>query len=168
MAPAAAQSDFVTFPQRPRPPARPAPPAGAQPQMLVQANEVQYDYTNQRVLAVGNVQIYYNGATVEADKVIYDQKTKHLHAEGNVRLTEADGKITYGEIMNLSDDYRDGFVELAPARHSGPDALRRHARHALRRQFHGVSERSLHRLRGLQGRPKEATAVAGQGRPDHP
>ena len=61
--------------------------------------------------AVGNVQIYYNGTTIEADKVIYDQKTKRLHAEGNVRLTEADGKITYGQIMDLTDDYRDGFVD---------------------------------------------------------
>ena len=42
--------------------------------------------------AVGNVQIYYNGSTLEADKVIYDQKTKRLHAEGNVRLTEPDGQ----------------------------------------------------------------------------
>ena len=130
MAPAAAQSDFVTFPQRPRPPARPAPPPGAQPQMLVQANEVQYDYTNQRVLAVGNVQIYYNGATVEADKVVYDQKTKHLHAEGNVRLTEPDGKITYGEIMNLSDDYRDGFVDSL--RLDTPDQTRFAATRATR------------------------------------
>ena len=30
-------------------------------------------------------------STLEADQVIYDQKTKRLHAEGNVRLTEADG-----------------------------------------------------------------------------
>jgi LPS-assembly protein len=82
-----------------------------QKQMLVQANEIDYDYTNHRVAAVGNVQIYYGGSTLEADKVIYDQTTKRLHAEGNVRLTELDGKVTYGQIMDLSDDYRDGFVD---------------------------------------------------------
>jgi len=80
-------------------------------QMLVQATEVDYDYNNQRVSAVGNVQIYYNSSTVEADRVIYDQKTKRLHAEGNVRMTDADGKITYSNVMDLSDDYRDGFVD---------------------------------------------------------
>ncbi len=79
--------------------------------MLVQATEINYDYSNHKVAAVGNVQIYYGGTTLEADKVIYDQTTKRLHAEGNVRLTEEDGKITYGEIMDLSDDYRDGFVD---------------------------------------------------------
>jgi len=31
---------------------------------------------------------FYNGTTLEADRVIYDQKTKRLHAEGNVVLTE--------------------------------------------------------------------------------
>ena len=79
--------------------------------MLVQAVEVDYDYNNQRVSAVGNVQMFYNGTSVEADKVIYDQKTKRLHAEGNIRLTDAEGKITYANIMDLSDDYRDGFVD---------------------------------------------------------
>ena len=82
-----------------------------QKQMLVQAREIDYDYTRHRVSAVGGVQIYYGGSTLEADKVIYDQTSKRLHAEGNVRLTEADGKVTYGEIMDLADDYRDGFVD---------------------------------------------------------
>jgi LPS-assembly protein len=79
--------------------------------MLVQATEIRYDYTNNTVAAVGNVQIYYGGATIEADQVIYDQKTKRLRAEGNVRLTEPDGKITYGQTIDLTDDYRDGFVD---------------------------------------------------------
>ena len=93
-------------------PARPKPPKTANDgQMLVQAVEVDYDYNNSRVSAVGNVQLFYNGTSVEADKVIYDQKTKRLHAEGNIRMTDADGKITYADIMDLSDDYRDGFVD---------------------------------------------------------
>ncbi|MFB6451147.1 LPS-assembly protein LptD [Bradyrhizobium tunisiense] len=79
--------------------------------MLVQATEVDYDYNNSRISAVGNVQMFYNGTSVEADKVIYDQKTKRLHAEGNIRMTDAEGKITYANIMDLSDDYRDGFVD---------------------------------------------------------
>ena len=80
--------------------------------MLLQAAEIRYDYTNHTVSAVGNVQIYYNGSTIEADEVIYDQPSKRLQARGNVRITEADGKITYGQIIDLTDDYRDGFVDL--------------------------------------------------------
>jgi LPS-assembly protein len=98
----------LTFPARPRPPER---PQRAQEQMLVRADEINYDYTNERVSAVGNVQIYFGNASLEANRVIYDQKTKRLHAEGNVRLRQPDGSIAHGEIMDLSDDYRDGFVD---------------------------------------------------------
>ena len=98
--------------------------------MLVQATEIDYDYANSRVAAVGIVQIYYGDSTLEANRVIYDQKTKRLHAEGNVRLTEQDGKVTYGEIMDLSDDYRDGFVDSL--RLDAPDQTRMAATRAER------------------------------------
>ena len=105
--PASAQS-FTYNPRPPKPPPRPVTNDG---RMTVQAVEVDYDYNNQRVSAVGNVQMFYNGTSVEADKVTFDQKTKRLHAEGNIRLTDAEGKVTYANIMDLSDDYRDGFVD---------------------------------------------------------
>lgn len=116
LAPAPVAAQELNFPPRPAPPPKSRfaierEKSGQQQQMLVQAREIDYDYTNNRVSAVGNVQIYYGGSTIEADRVIYDQKTKRLHAEGNVRLTEEDGKVTYGQIMDLSDDYRDGFVD---------------------------------------------------------
>lgn len=110
---AQAQAQFA-FPPRPAPvpppQVRPRRPGEAAP-MLLQATEVQYDYVNKRVSAVGNVQVYHAGSTLEADRLIYDENTKRLHAEGNVRLTEPDGRITYAEILNLSDDFRDGFVD---------------------------------------------------------
>jgi LPS-assembly protein len=106
-APAAAQS----FTYNPRPPKPPPKPVSNDGRMTVQAVEVDYDYNNQRVSAVGNVQMFYNGTSVEADKVIYDQKTKRLHAEGNIRLTDAAGKVTYANALDFSDDYRDGFVD---------------------------------------------------------
>jgi LPS-assembly protein len=111
LAPAVAQE--LAFPAVPQPPGK-SPAAierAANKQMLVQAREINYDNARHTVSAVGNVQIYYGGTTIEADRVIYDQTTKRLHAEGNVRLTEEEGKVTYGEIMDLSDDYRDGFVD---------------------------------------------------------
>jgi LPS-assembly protein len=105
-----APSSLLHFTPRPPPPPK-KPSAPSNQPMLVQATEIRYDYTNNSVAAVGNVQIYYGGATIEADQVIYDQKTKRLVAEGNVRLTEPDGKITYGQKIDLTDDYRDGFVD---------------------------------------------------------
>ncbi|MFY9684214.1 MAG: LPS-assembly protein LptD [Pseudolabrys sp.] len=131
---ASAPAQELQFPQR-APPLKKSKIAlerekSGQKQMLVQANEVNYDYTNNRVAAVGNVQIYYGGSTLEANRVVYDQKTKRLHAEGNVRLTEEDGKVTYGEIMDLSDDYRDGFVDSL--RLDAPDQTRMAAARAER------------------------------------
>jgi LPS-assembly protein len=124
----------LSFPKPPPPPKKSkfavARSKSGQQQMLVQAREIDYDYTNHRIAAVGNVQIYYNQSSLEADRVIYDQTTKRLHAEGNVRLHEEDGKITYGEIMDLSDDYRDGFVDSL--RLDTPDQTRMAAARAER------------------------------------
>ncbi len=130
-APALAQN--LSFPQRPAPKKSQIAierEKSGQKQMLVQAREIDYDYANHRVAAVGNVQIYYGGSTLQADKVVYDEKTRRLHAEGNVRLTEEDGKVTYGNIMDLSDDYRNGFVDLL--RLDTPDQTRMAAARAER------------------------------------
>ena len=143
LAPAPAPAQELRFPQRPPPPKKSKialeREKSGQKQMLVQAKEINYDYANNRVAAVGNVQIYYGDSTLEADRVIYDQKTKRLHAEGNVRLTEQDGKVTYGEVIDLSDDYRDGFVDSL--RLDAPDQTRMaaDARRTLERQLHGLS-----------------------------
>ena len=109
---APAQAQLMTLPGAAAgPETTPPRPQGEKSPMLLQAIEIHYDYNNKRVSAVGNVQIYYNGTTIEADKVIYDETTKRMHAEGNVRLTEPDGRITYADAMDLSDDFRDGFVD---------------------------------------------------------
>ena len=118
---AQAQDAFLDFRSQVRPSAGKTPGLAQQAtkgslskgdaKMLVRADEMSYDNANASIAAIGNVQIYYAGATLEADKVIYDQKTKRLHAEGNARLTEADGKVTYGEIIDMTDDFRDGFVD---------------------------------------------------------
>ena len=105
--PASAQYSF-----NPSAPTRTPPPSrGEDGQMLVQAGEMNYDNVNSLVSAVGGVQIYYNGTQLEADRVTYNQKTKRLSADGNVRLTDKDGQITYANHLELTDDYRDGFVD---------------------------------------------------------
>ena len=134
--PAFAQGTGVMrFPDRPKP-IKPSPAAKRRQNdkapMLLQANEVQYDYTNHQVSAVGNVRIYYGGSTLESDKVVYDETTKRLHAEGNARLTDAEGRITYGQMMDLSDDFRDGFVDSLHV--DAPDQTRFAAARADRSQ----------------------------------
>ena len=110
---APAQAQIMNFPPRPqRIKPKPIPrEKDEKAPMLLQATEVQYDYTNKRVSAVGNVQVYHQGTTIEADRLTYDETAKRLRAEGNVRMTEPDGRITYSDVMDLSDDFRDGFVD---------------------------------------------------------
>ena len=71
--PAPASAQTLDFPPSPPPRAKSAAAIerdkSGQKQMLVQANEINYDYANNRVAAVGNVQLYYGGATIEADRV---------------------------------------------------------------------------------------------------
>src|SRR5262249_18724858 len=72
-----APAQVLQFPQRPPPPPKSKialeREKSGQKQMLVQATEIDYDYANNRVAAVGNVQIYYGGSTLEANRVVYDQ-----------------------------------------------------------------------------------------------
>src|SRR3954469_4702337 len=91
----------LSYPETPPPAKRAqAPQQNGRNQMLVQAQRIDYDYNNHRVSAVGKVQIYYSGSTLEADRVTYDENTKRLRAEGNAKLTDPEGNITYGEVMD--------------------------------------------------------------------
>ncbi len=78
--------------------------------MLVNADELVHNYHDNVVSAVGHVQIYYEGAVLEADRVTYDRNTNRLHAQGNVRYKTSDGKILYGEVLEMDRDFRQGFA----------------------------------------------------------
>ncbi len=84
----------------------------ADPQrMIVEAKELVQDDTKDQVTARGNVQIYYKGRVLEADQVVYDRKTTRVRASGHVKMTEADGQITYADTLELTDDLKQGFVD---------------------------------------------------------
>ena len=85
--------------------------AQAQERMVVDARELVYDNNNNTVSAVGDVQILYQGRTIEADKVTYDRAGKRVIATGNARITESNGTVITGERFNLTDDFRDGFID---------------------------------------------------------
>lgn len=101
--PARAQADAAT----------PADQTAAKPKdrLLVEAKTLVYNRDTNVVTAEGNVQLYYQGRTLEADKVIYNRGTNRVFAEGNAKITEADGSVTYGQRFELSDDFRNGFVD---------------------------------------------------------
>ena len=79
--------------------------------LLVEAKTLVYDKDKGTVSAVGDAQLYYQGKVLEADKVIYDQVTKRVQAIGHVRMREPTGEIAYGDKMELTDDFNDGFIQ---------------------------------------------------------
>ena len=78
--------------------------------LLLAANELVYNKDLETVTARGAVQINYAGYKLVAREVIYDQKTGRLKAVGNIELIEPTGNRVYGDEMDLSDDFANGFV----------------------------------------------------------
>jgi len=83
--------------------------------LLLQADDLVYDNKNNRVVARGNVEIYYNDYTLLANEVIYDKGVNTLTAIGNVRMKEPDGSLINAERLTLRDDFKDGFIRSLKA-----------------------------------------------------
>jgi LPS-assembly protein len=79
--------------------------------LYLQGDELVYDTGGNRVVARGNVEIYYNNYILTADQVVYDQSANTLTAVGNVVLKEPNGNIIRADRYTLTDDFRDGFVQ---------------------------------------------------------
>ena len=84
---------------------------GETAKMFVEADELRYDTEKNIVSAEGNARIYYKDQTLEADRVVYDRHTGRVYAEGHAKLTQRDGTVLYGVRFDLTDDFRDGFIE---------------------------------------------------------
>src|ERR1700741_1357088 len=82
----------------------------AQP-LYMQADQLIYDTKNNRVLAQGNVEVYYNNYILTADQVVYDQNLNRVTAEGNAQLKDPNGSITRADKLEAVDDFRDAFIQ---------------------------------------------------------
>ncbi|MGE3915701.1 MAG: LPS-assembly protein LptD [Hyphomicrobiaceae bacterium] len=102
----------------------------AQP-LYLQGDELIYDTRNNRVIAKGSVEIYYNNYILTADEVIYDQSANTLTAKGNAQLKEPNGNIVKGDTIDTTADFRDAFVESLSL--IGKDDTRIAARRAVRK-----------------------------------
>lgn len=78
--------------------------------MQVNAGQLVYDERTSRVSARGNVQIYYDGRTIEADLVTYDQRANRVRATGNVRVTEPSGNIAHAQDLEFDQQFTEGFI----------------------------------------------------------
>ena len=80
-------------------------------QLFLEADTVTYDSDRSVVTATGGVQIDYGSYKVVARELVYDQQTRRLIARGDVELQQPDGNRIYADQLDLTDDFRDGFVQ---------------------------------------------------------
>lgn len=79
-------------------------------EMLLEADTIVYDNDQATVTAVGGVQIDYDGYRLVAQRVAYNQRTARLIASGQVEIVSPDGTKLYSDEIDITDDFRDGFV----------------------------------------------------------
>ena len=112
-------------------------PLGPQPKinnaapLYLQGDDLVYDTKNSRIVARGNVQIFYNNYLLTADQVTYDQAASKLLAEGSVQLRDPNGNIQRAERLETTDDFRDAFIESLSV--ITRDETRIQARRSIRR-----------------------------------
>ncbi|HEY1710475.1 MAG TPA: LPS assembly protein LptD [Rhizomicrobium sp.] len=82
-----------------------------QDQMLLQADEVDYDVDRHVVRARGHVEIDYGGRIVLADAVTYDQNTDKVSADGHASVMSANGDVVFANHVDLTDHMRDGVMQ---------------------------------------------------------
>ena len=95
----------------PAPPAKPAEAAKAPDKLVIDADELVYDKDKNTVSAVGSVQLFYQGRVLQADRVVYNRVTKRVYAEGHAKMTDEHGDVVYGSRFELSDNFREGFID---------------------------------------------------------
>ena len=127
-----------SFPKTPGGIFGPSPKIDRAQPLYMQADQLIYDTKGNRVIAQGNVEIFYNNFILTADQVIYDQNLNKLIAEGNAQLKDPNGSITRADRLEALDDFRDAFVQsLSVVTH---DDTRIAADKAVRVRYQGIAE----------------------------
>ena len=68
----------------------------------LQADQLVYDTRGSRIIARGNVEVFYNNFVLTADEIIYDQNANLLTASGNAQLRDPNGNITRAERLEAT------------------------------------------------------------------
>lgn len=79
--------------------------------LLLDADTLVFDSNTNIVTVKGDVQIFFAGNSLEADQVVYDRNNGTIKAMGKVRIIEATGNTIRSEEVELSDDFKNGFVQ---------------------------------------------------------
>jgi len=106
----AATSTTVTTPDSPFYGGTFVTPVKPGEKMLVESDQLVYDYDRRIVSAVGHVRIYYGQYTLTADRVSYNETSGRLLADGNVVLVDPMGTVFRSTHVDITANFRDAFV----------------------------------------------------------
>jgi LPS-assembly protein len=84
--------------------------------VLLTASQMDYDRTNDTVVATGNVEVVQGETVVIADTLIYDRIHNQVQAMGNVSMLEPSGNVYFADTLELSDDMKSGLIHQFKAR----------------------------------------------------
>jgi LPS-assembly protein len=103
------------------PSAQPASPDGLQPdELYMEADRLTRDDKAKRTTAEGNVEIRYEGRTLRADRVVYDEGAEGregvIHAFGHVTIINADGTAEFANELAIDDKMAAGVAQGFSAR----------------------------------------------------
>ena len=93
---------------------------GLQPgAFYLEANEVVANDQEKTVTARGDVEVRYQGRTLRAQQVTYNQNTGMVTASGETTLVNPDGSIQYADSITLDDQMRAGIAQGFSTRLAG-------------------------------------------------
>jgi len=102
------------------PAAAPVPPPTRdglqQGELYMEADEVVREDEIGRTTATGHIEVRYNGRTLRADRLVYEDKTGVIRAFGNVAVVNADGSAEFADEIVLDEDMRAGVAQGFSAR----------------------------------------------------
>ena len=91
-------------------PAGPSPDGLQKDEMYMEADEVIREDDAGLTTANGNIEVRYNGRTLRANRLIYNDQTGVIRAYGNIVIINSDGTFEYAEEIVLDEDMRAGVA----------------------------------------------------------
>ncbi|MEO1292128.1 MAG: LPS assembly protein LptD [Pseudomonadota bacterium] len=88
-------------------------PVAAQDQVSLFADQVRYETQTGLVVAEGNVEVFYQGNQLSADRIVYDTEAETVEASGDIRLASPAGVVILASLAELSTDFQSGLIQGA-------------------------------------------------------
>ena len=79
--------------------------------VLLQADEINHTETTNIINALGNVELSLDNRVLLADQISFNQKTGQVIASNNVILLEENGDVLFSDSIELSNEFKRGFIK---------------------------------------------------------